>query len=104
MGRKAIYSPEDKLQIVLSVLRGETTQTEISRRLQMNQTTIAKWQRQFLDGGADGAVEKGARVAPQQLRERRPQGQRPKYGLLSTTRAAQGTRCKPAALRTTARP
>lgn len=54
MGRKAIYSPEEKLQIVLSVLRGETTQTEISRRLQMSQTTIAKWQRQFLDGGAEG--------------------------------------------------
>ena len=29
MGRKAIYGPEEKLQIVLSVLRGETTQTEI---------------------------------------------------------------------------
>jgi transposase-like protein len=45
VGRKAIYSPEDKLQIVLSVLRGETTQTEIARRLRMSQTTIAKWQR-----------------------------------------------------------
>jgi hypothetical protein len=54
VGRKAVYSPEEKLQIVLSVLRGETTQTEVSRRLQMSQTTIAKWQRQFLDGGAEG--------------------------------------------------
>jgi transposase len=54
VGRKAIYSREDKPQIVLSVLRGKTTQTEISRRLQMSQTTIAKWQRQFLDGGVDG--------------------------------------------------
>jgi transposase len=52
--RKAIYSPEEKLQIVLSVLHGETTQTEISRRLQMSQTTIAKWRRQFLDGDAQG--------------------------------------------------
>ena len=54
MERKAIYSPEEKLQIVLSVLHGETTQTEISRRLQMSQTTIAKWRRQFLDGDAQG--------------------------------------------------
>ena len=69
MGRKAIYSPEEKLQIVLSVLRGETTQTEISRRLQMSQTTIAKWQRQFLDGGADGLARGDRPKRPQNRRE-----------------------------------
>lgn len=69
MGRKAIYSPEEKLQIVLSVLRGETTQTEMSRRLQMSQTTIAKWQRQFLDGGAEGLARGERPKRPANRRE-----------------------------------
>lgn len=51
MGRKPFRSPDEKLQVVLSVLKGEVTQVEIARRLQMSQTTIAKWQKQFLEGG-----------------------------------------------------
>ncbi|MEA2537470.1 MAG: transposase [Chloroflexota bacterium] len=54
MGRKPFRSPDEKLAIVLSVLKGETTQTDVARRLQMSQTTIAKWQRQFLEGGREG--------------------------------------------------
>lgn len=53
MGRRPFKSPDEKLQIVLSVLRGEVTQVEIARRLQMSQTTIAKWQKQFLEGGRE---------------------------------------------------
>lgn len=53
MGRKPFKSADEKLAIVLSVLKGETTQVEIARRLQMSQTTIAKWQKQFLDGGRE---------------------------------------------------
>lgn len=63
MGRKPIYSPEDKMQIVLSVLRGETTQSDIARRLQMSQTTIAKWQKQFLQGGIE-ALTRGENARP----------------------------------------
>jgi transposase-like protein len=44
MGRKPFRTPDEKLAIVLSVLRGETTQSDVARRLQMSQTTIAKWQ------------------------------------------------------------
>jgi transposase len=52
------------MQIVLSVLRGEVTQTEIARRLQMSQTTIAKWQKQFLEAGREGlALGDSARKA-----------------------------------------
>lgn len=54
MGRKPFKTPDEKLAIVLSVLRGETTQVEIARRLQLSQTTIAKWQKQFLEGGREG--------------------------------------------------
>lgn len=65
MGRKPVYSAEDKMQIVLSVLRGETTQSDVARRLQMSQTTISKWQQQFLQGGIE-ALSRGdnPRLAP----------------------------------------
>ncbi len=53
MGRKPFRTPDEKLQIVLSVLKGETTQTDVARRLGMSQTTIAKWQKQFLDGARE---------------------------------------------------
>lgn len=53
MGRNPFKTPDEKLAIVLSVLKGETTQVEIARRLQMSQTTIAKWQKQFLEGGRE---------------------------------------------------
>lgn len=69
MGRKPIYSPEDKMQVVLSVLRGETTQTDIARRMQMSQTTIAKWQKQFLEGGAEGLARGDRPVRPESKRE-----------------------------------
>lgn len=53
MGRKPFKSPDEKLAVVLSVLKGETTQVEVARRLSMSQTTIAKWQKQFLEGGRE---------------------------------------------------
>lgn len=53
MGRKPFRTADEKLQIVLSVLRGETTQTDVARRLGMSQTTIAKWQKQFFEGARE---------------------------------------------------
>jgi transposase len=53
MGRKPFKTPDEKLTVVLSVLKGETTQVEVARRLQMSQTTVAKWQKQFLEGGRE---------------------------------------------------
>jgi transposase-like protein len=41
VGRKPFKTPDEKLAIVLSVLKGETTQVEIARRFSMSQTTIA---------------------------------------------------------------
>ena len=53
MGRKPFKSADEKLQVVLGVLKGEMTQVEAARRLEMSQTTIAKWQKQFLEGGRE---------------------------------------------------
>ena len=63
MGRKPFKPPEEKLAVVLSVLRGETTQVAIARQLDMSQTTIAKWQKQFLEGALE-ALAKGDNAEP----------------------------------------
>ena len=63
MGRKPFRSAEEKMQIVLSVLRGEVTQVEVARKLQMSQTTIAKWQKQFLEG-AHESLSRGDNPRP----------------------------------------
>ena len=58
MGRKPFKSTDEKMQVVLSVLRGEMTQVEAARRLEMSQTTVAKWQKHFLEG-AHEALSRG---------------------------------------------
>lgn len=63
MGRRPYRSAEEKLQVVLSVLKGEMTQVEAARRLEMSQTTIAKWQKQFLEG-AHEALDRGENPRP----------------------------------------
>jgi transposase len=50
LGRKPFRTADEKLAVVLSVLKGETTQVEAARRLQMSQTTIAKWQKRVPRG------------------------------------------------------
>jgi transposase len=69
MGRKPFRTPDEKLQIVLSVLKGETTQTDVARRLGMSQTTIAKWQRQFLEGGRESLARGDNAVSDATKRE-----------------------------------
>jgi hypothetical protein len=43
-----------KLKIVLSVLRGESTQAEAARRHGVSETSIGKWREQFLTAGRQG--------------------------------------------------
>jgi transposase len=69
MGRKPFRTPDEKLAIVLSVLKGETTQTDVARRLGMSQTTIAKWQRQFLEGGRESLARGDNAVSDATKRE-----------------------------------
>ena len=54
MGRPPKHSVETKLKIVLSVLSGEVTQAEASRRHGISATSIQKWREQFLDAGRQG--------------------------------------------------
>jgi transposase len=50
------------LKIVLSVLRGESTQAEAARRHAISETLIGKWREQFLLGGRQG-LETGSSAA-----------------------------------------
>lgn len=54
MGRKPIYSAEEKLNVCMSVLKGELTQSEIARRMELSQTTISKWLKLFTEAGMEG--------------------------------------------------
>jgi len=69
MGRKPIRSPEEKLSAVMAVLRGEMTQVEIARRLELSQTTISKWLKQFTEAGLEGLNRGDNARAPSSRRE-----------------------------------
>ena len=69
MGRKPIRSSEEKLQVVLAVLRGEMSQVEIARRMELSQTTISKWLKQFTEGGKEALARGENPRAPASKRE-----------------------------------
>ncbi|MDK1039663.1 MAG: transposase [Actinomycetota bacterium] len=52
MGKPLKWTPEQKLPLVLSVLRGEGSVAEIGRRHGVSDVTLAKWRDAFLAGGA----------------------------------------------------
>lgn len=51
MGRRLQWTAEQKLPLVLSVLRGEGSVAEIARRHGVSDVTLAKWRDGFLAGG-----------------------------------------------------
>ena len=53
MGRPLQWTAEQKLPLVLSVLRGEGSVAEIARRHRVSDVTLAKWQDAFLAGGTE---------------------------------------------------
>lgn len=75
MGRRPFKNADEKLQVVLSVLKGEMTQVEAARRLEMSQTTIAKWQKQFLEGARESLSRGDNPRSPASRRETELEGQ-----------------------------
>src|SRR5688572_19339669 len=69
MGRKPIRSAEEKLSVVLTVLRGEMSQVEAARRLELSQTTVSKWLKQFMESGREGLARGDNPRAPSSKRE-----------------------------------
>ena len=62
MSRPPVKPVEEKLRIVLAVLRGEVSIKE-ARRERVSETSIAAWRDQFLAGGR-AALAGGARHGP----------------------------------------
>ena len=65
MARASKKSPEEKLRVVLSVLRGELSAAAAGRRAGVSEQTVHNWKKAFLDAGrerlADGARRRSAR-------------------------------------------
>ena len=54
MAKPAKRSPECKLQVVLSVLRGEVSVAEAARRAGVAEQTVHNWKNAFLEAGRAG--------------------------------------------------
>ena len=54
MSKPSQRSPERKLQVVLSVLRGEVSVAEAARRAGVAEQTVHNWKNAFLEAGRAG--------------------------------------------------
>ncbi len=60
MAKPSKKTSEQKLRIVLSVLRGEVSAAEAARRNGVSEQSVHNWKRLFLDAGREG-LEAGSR-------------------------------------------
>ena len=49
--------PEERLRVVLSVLRGELSAAATGRRAGVSEQTVHNWKKLFLDAGRDGLAQ-----------------------------------------------
>lgn len=63
MARPPVKSADEKLQAVLTVLKGEASIKETARRVGVSETTITNWRNRFLEGGRT-ALAVGGRAGP----------------------------------------
>ncbi|MHB8696246.1 MAG: transposase [Solirubrobacteraceae bacterium] len=54
MARPSVFSVEEKIRLVLSVISGEMSTAEAARRGKASEQSISTWKRQFLEGGKAG--------------------------------------------------
>ena len=60
MAKASKKSPEEKLRVVLSVLRGEQSAVDAGRRAGVSEQTVHNWKKLFLDSGRDGLAQEYA--------------------------------------------
>ena len=65
MARKR-WTVEQKLEVVLAVLRGQEPISQICRRERVSETAVYRWRDQFVEGGRGGLS--GAKSEAEQLR------------------------------------
>lgn len=57
MSQKSKFSPEEKIEVVESILRGEVGLEEAARRIQANDATISRWKSIYLSEGPTGLLD-----------------------------------------------
>ena len=50
--KRRTFTPEFKAEVVLEVLRGESSQAELCRRHNLSEDQLSKWKQQFLESAA----------------------------------------------------
>ena len=70
-----MYGADEKLKAVLTILRGEMSQVELGRRMELSQTTISKWLKQFTEGGREALARGENARAPSTKREQELEAQ-----------------------------
>ena len=66
MPRPSNKSAEQKLQVVLSVLRGEQTASEAGRRAGVSEQSVHNWKRLLLESGREGLAAGRKRGTPRE--------------------------------------
>lgn len=67
MARPSKKTPEQKLAIVLAVLKGDETAAEIARRSGVSEQSVHNWKKTFLESGRDGLAQGGRRRSSREL-------------------------------------
>ncbi len=57
MAKTSNKSPEEKLRVVLSVLRGEVSAAAAGRRAGVSEQTVHNWKKLFLEAGREGLAQ-----------------------------------------------
>lgn len=63
MKKKRTFTPQEKANIVLEILREDETLTEISKKYDIAQPVLSRWKSEFLDGMPRVFDKKGADLA-----------------------------------------
>ena len=50
--KRRTFTPEFKTEVVLEVLRGESSQAEVCRRHNLSEDQLSKWKQHFLENAA----------------------------------------------------
>ncbi|MEM9204020.1 MAG: helix-turn-helix domain-containing protein [Actinomycetota bacterium] len=67
MSRASKKTVDQKLQVVLSVLRGEATAAEAGRKAGVSEQTVDNWKRVFLESGREGLAQGQKRRSSREL-------------------------------------
>jgi transposase len=59
MAKPSNKTPDEKMRVVLSVLRGEQTAGDAARKAGVAEQTVHNWKRLFLESGREGLAGKG---------------------------------------------